>query len=147
MKMFQNLPDQMKSLLLSFALFAVPVALLQGCASPTMVTEGGCFHNMTGHPIEDLILRVLADQKEASCSYVGTGGYFSIQLPERTYMKKEIEITWMCRGKQFQKGPFVIPIPKPVPTEPAVVVVHIYPAGKAFAEFLPTSKVPLFNQR
>ena len=73
--------------------------LLWGCATgPTLRTRGGCFHNMTEHPIEKVTLRVLADRREASCSYVGAWGYFSIQLPERTYIEKEIEISWTSRG-------------------------------------------------
>ena len=132
----------MKNSVRSFALLALFSGILSGCTTPELKTQGGSFHNMTGRPIENVKLRVLEDRREASTTYIGAGGFFSIQLPERTYMEKEIEISWICGGHAFTTGAFVIPFPDPVPEGPVVLVVGIYPGGRASAQFVPTTGGP-----
>lgn len=141
MKMIQHVSDRVTSFFLHLIVMVFPVLMIPGCASPEFQSKGGCVHNKTGFPIEQVIFRVVEDRKEVSCSYIGPGGFFSIQLPVQTYMEKPVEISWTCRGESYRTDPFVIPIPDPVPVEPAVVVVQIFPEGEAFAELFPASKV------
>ena len=116
--------------------------LLNGCTSPPLYIQGGGFRNMTDSAIKDVQLRVVGTGRQASCSYIAPHGFFGTRIPLKEYEENHVEMTWTYQGRTFRSGPFLIPVPDPIPDEPVIFVVRIHPTGQTSAAFIPVSEIP-----
>lgn len=122
-------------------LLLMAVAMI-GCKAPSMYIQGGGFRNMTDYPIKDVALRVIGSGEQVACSYIAPQGFFGTEIPLREYNANRIEVSWTYRGREFQSGPFVIPVLDPIPDEPVVFVVSFHPTGQISDAFIPVSEIP-----
>lgn len=123
-------------------LLATTVLLAAGCTTGQLHIQGGGFRNLTGVPIEQVELKVERTGEVASCSYIAPNGYFSTRFPLRVYRENPIVVRWRARSRNHEVGPFVIPVPDPVPNEPVAAVIRFLAEGRAEALFVPVSKIP-----
>ena len=130
------------SALSGFAVTIMAASLMAGCKSPPLYIQGGGFRNMTDSPIRDVQLRIIGTGRQVSCSYIAPQGYFGTRIPLKEYEENRVEMSWTCQGRQFSSGSFLVPVPDPIPDEPVVFVVRIYPMGQTSAAFIPLSEIP-----
>jgi len=129
-------------LLVGLAAWWTTAALLAGCKSPAMQIQGGGFRNMTDYPVRNVTLRVTGTGREVSCSYISPQGFFGTRIPLKEYEENPVEVSWNYQGTDYRSGPFLVPVPDPIPDEPVVFVVRIHGAGQTSAAFIPLSEIP-----
>lgn len=123
-------------------LLAIPVFFLSACGTPQLHIQGGGFRNLTDFPIKNVELRVVGTGKLVSCSYIAPQGYFGTLIPLKPYEQNQIEVNWTYKAKELHAGPFLIPLPDPLPDEPVVAVVRFDEASSVSAGFVPLSEIP-----
>jgi len=125
-----------------FAQLLVFAVVVSGCKSPVLHIQGGGFRNMTDQPIKNVTLQVVGTGRQVACSYIAPQGFFGTRIPLRAYEENRVEVSWTYLGRDFKSGPFLVPVPDPIPDEPVVFVVRFHPSGQTTSAFIPLSEIP-----